>query len=161
MNKKKNRSIVASFSMLTTYVMQPVKQSTEQEEITSSSLTVYADDAVAQEEYVVGASIALGGALKVNIKFNCEITEEDNWTINEETFATTGRIVSYAVSAKDFMNDIIIKHGTKTVHTFSVADMLTQYQLNGKTKNISSALERYCAAAKAYFGNGTVEDYSD
>ena len=161
MNKKRIMSVVASFSMITAYLTQTVTPNTNQKAITLSPLTAYADDAVTQEEYVVGASLVLDGSLKVNIKFKGDISTNDNWTINGKAFSTTMKKVSYAVPAKDFMNDIIIKHDSKTVHTFSVADMLTQYKANEKTKNIAGVLESYCKAAKDYFEDNIVADYSD
>ena len=161
MNKKKIMSVVASFTMITAYVTQTLTPNTNHKAITFSPLTAYADDTVTQEEYVVGASLVLDGSLKVNIKFNCDISTNDNWTINGKAFSTTMKKVSYAVPAKDFMNDIIIKHDSKTVHTFSVADMLTQYKANEKTKNIAGVLENYCKAAKDYFEDNIVADYSD
>ena len=110
---------------------------------------------------ISGASLALDGSLKVNIKFNADIAEADGYTINGEAFSTTDKTISYAVPAKDFMHPIVIMKGDVAIAEFNVSSLLSQYKAMEDTKEIAAAIEDYCIAAKAYFANEKVKNYSN
>ncbi len=157
---KKLISVVAALCLVATSSLATISTTDGKNQCTLLGFTASAEDSIAPNESVAGASLVLGSSLKINIKFKLDISEEDKWTINGEHFSTDQKIAVYTVSAKDFMNDIVIRHGSEETCTFSVADMLAKYKESPNTKDLATALENYCKAAKAYFSNGKVEDYS-
>lgn len=110
--------------------------------------------------YVKSAALVLDGTLKVDILFNGEIDEKGGYTINGKNFSTKDKIYTVEVAAKEFLNNITLEYNGEIMQTFSVADMLETYKKTDATKNIASAVEEYCTAAKAYFSGEKVKDYS-
>ena len=117
------------------------------------------------EPYPDRATLALDGSLKVRVSFTNKIKEDDGWTINGNnisTISTTETYTEFDVAAKDFFDDIVIKCGDETKVIFKVSDMIEKYKKSKKTeiKTLAGALEKYCLAAKAYFADEQVTDYS-
>lgn len=104
-----------------------------------------------RHRYAESAALALDGTLKVLIRFNGDISESDGYTINGEKLSTKDKTAVYAVPAKDFLKDIVIKDNGTVLNSFTITDILTKYKSMSETKRIADALEKYCIAANEYF----------
>ncbi len=110
--------------------------------------------------YPSEVSLALDGTLNVRIKFNTDFSENEGYMINGIPVSSSDNIVVYSTAAKNFMDDIVFQYKGWEVCRCNISDIITKYKSMNNTKDIASALEKYCEAAKAYFSNETVTDYS-
>ncbi len=112
-----------------------------------------------ENQYLESAALVLEGVLKVKMLFSKEITKEDGFTVNGKEIVTTDMIAEYSAPAKDFCEDIIVKRGNEVVKIFSISKMINKYKEIDSTKDIVTAIEKYCTAAREYFKeDGTVEE---